>query len=186
MKMNELKELSIDEILPMLNDYFLTLKDVPGRLEDNFKDGPFEFGYSLLKKNAKSLGIIVDGKNFFCYKSGYVVKDEQELVKYEKFVKQRVVKSSQDVVKLTCDEVDFVKRLYAESVSDVSKQDLIDKIMLVVPHMTGIKTQSGVSVYKDVWDRWRTFKEDYVMYSGTDLLTLALDEFMEKYAKEGD
>ena len=58
--------------------------------------------------------------------------------------------------------------------------------MLVVPVMVGEKKTTGISVYTEQWARWSEFKKKYQMYSGTDLLALALEEFMEKYGDGSD
>ena len=38
-----------------------------------------------------------------------------------------------------------------------------------------------ISVYVELRERWGKFEKVYPMYSGTELLALALEEFMEKY-----
>lgn len=58
--------------------------------------------------------------------------------------------------------------------------------MLVVPVMVGEKKTTGISVYTEQWEHWSAFKKKYQMYSGTDLLALVLEEFMEKYADSTD
>ena len=40
--------------------------------------------------------------------------------------------------------------------------------------MAGSKKTTGISVYTEQWARWSEFKKKYQMYSGTDLLALAL------------
>ena len=78
---------------------------------------------------------------------------------------------------LTNDEISFVKQLYAKSQRNNEQQFFVnDKQMLVVPVMTGDKKTTGISVYTEQWARWIAFKKKYQMYSGTDLLALALEE----------
>ena len=50
----------------------------------------------------------------------------------------------------------------------------------------GAKKTTGISVYVELWGRWNEFKKQYPMYSGTDLMALALEEFMEKYDESSD
>ena len=57
----------------------------------------------------------------------------------------------------------------------------LNKPMLVMPKMDGEKTTTGISVYVEQWERWKKFKEQHNQYSGTDLLAMALQEFMDKY-----
>lgn len=188
--MADFKALPIDVALTRLNKHLLSLKDVAGRLEDNFKNDEFEFSYSLLKKTVRDLGIIVDGKNYVAYKVGEqplqpprnVVKSKQDLTNFNN-VKQEVVKPQQDAI-FTAEEITFLKQLYQEHKNDLVKpsQEVV-KPLLVVPQMSGTKKQTGISVYAEVWDRWSEFKKEHSMYSGTDLLTMALEEFMDKYGK---
>ncbi|MFJ5772542.1 hypothetical protein [Psychrobacillus sp. NPDC093180] len=183
MNMTEFRELPMDEGLTILNEYMLKIKNEPGRLEDKFKGGPFEFGYSLLTKHFRPLGIKLDKDTY-----QFVVGESNNLATLKTTVekkKQEIVTSEQS---LTKEELMFVKQLFKEKqllVNVKSKREVVKEKKLFVPQMTGEKMQSGISVYKDVWDRWRAFKEDYGMYSGTDLLTLALEEFMNKYENKG-
>lgn len=182
--MAEFKALPTEEGLTMLNEYMLSIKDIPGRLEEKFKDGPFEFGYSLLNKYFRGIGISLDKETYqfvsndIVKVTNEVVKTKQDVVKREKPKEQTVVKQEQT---LTTEEILFVKELFSRKQNDVKDTDGVVKQTLFVPHMTGEKKQSGISVYADVWERWGEFKASYSMYSGTDLLTLALEEFMEKY-----
>ena len=197
MKMAEFKALPLEEQLLRLNKRLLEVKDVPGRLEDKFKNDEFDFGYSLLTKTAKSLGIKVDGKNYCAYKLDEeppVVTDKQKVVKDKSIVKQQqvivkqenVVKQSQEVVKseepqLTTDEILLVKALFKDKDNLVKSQQT-----LFVPQMMGAKKTTGISVYIELWERWNEFKKKYPMYSGTDLMALALEEFMERYDEGSD
>jgi len=173
----------------------LSLKQLEGRLEDNFKTGAFDFSYSLLKKNAADLGIVVDGKHYVAYAVGDDLPVQQDVV----MLKQNNVNQQQNIVKqgfkdtvevqqnLTNDEIAFVKELYAKSQRNNEQQFFVnDKTMLVVPVMVGDKKTTGISVYTEQWDRWSAFKKKYQMYLGTDLLALALEEFMEKYEGGSD
>lgn len=186
MKMAEFKALPIEDGLTMLNEYMLNIKDIPGRLEEKFKNGPFEFGYSLLNKYFRGIGISLDKETYQFVSSNEttvkvtneVVKPKQDVVKREKPKEHTIVKHEQT---LTTEEILFVKELFSRKQNDVKDADAVVKQTLFVPHMTGDKKQSGISVYADVWERWGEFKASYSMYSGTDLLTLALEEFMEKY-----
>ena len=193
MKMADFKALPITERLTKLNKHLSNLKEMEGRLEDNFKSGEFDFSYSLLKKSAEELGITVDGKNYCAYSQvdifnlesaateQDVVKTQQNLVKQ---ASQEAVTSQQT---LTTDEIAFVKELYAKSQLNNEQQFFVnDKSMLVVPVMVGEKKTTGISVYTEQWARWSEFKKKYQMYSGTDLLALALEEFMEKYGDGSD
>lgn len=182
MKMADFKVLSRDEQITMLNNHLLSLKQLEGRLEDNFKRGDFDFSYSLLKKNAADLGIVVDGKNYVAYAAGDEPPAKQVAVK----PKQDVVKQTSDIVKsqqtLTDDEIAFVKELFAKSQLNNEQQFVVNgKPMLVVPTMVGAKKTTGISVYVEQWERWTQFKQKHSMYSGTDLMAMALQEFMDKY-----
>lgn len=186
MKMDEFKALPMEDALTILNNHLLSLKDVGGRLEDNFKSGDFDFSYSLLKKKAGELGIVVDGKEYIAYQSGEAVP------KRTTPVVAPVVKSKQSLVKeaspaLTREEIAFVKALFASQQELVTpSQDVVKgRPMLVVPSMTGAKKTTGISVYVDIWERWSKFKSANRMYSGTDLMAMALEEFMEKYDEDG-
>lgn len=191
MKMADFKALSLDERLTRLNKHLLSLQQMEGRLEDNFKAGEFDFSYSLLKKNAADLGIVVDGKRYVAYAAGDEPPVKQDIVKAKQdavMLKQNNVK--QDLVKsqqtLTTDEIAFIKDLYAKSQLNNEQQFFVnDRPMLVVPTIVGAKKTTGISVYVEQWERWGKFKEQYAMYSGTDLLALALDEFMNKYDGDG-
>lgn len=189
MKMAEFKELPIEDALTMLNEYMLSIKDVPGRLEDNFKDGPFGFGYSSLTKYFRTIGVKLDPYTYQ-FSSVNDVKPRQVVVKQKPVKKEQlVVKSKQE---LTIEEIMFVKELFVNKHSIVkesqelvnSKQEPVKPSLLVVPVMSGAKKQTGISVYADVWERWGDFKKEYSMYSGTDLLTLAIEEFMDKYQEK--
>ena len=172
MNMPEFKALPIEEQLTRLNKHLLMIKDLPGRLEDNFKSGDFEFSYSLLKKDAPKLGITVDGKNYVAFKTGE--EPQQNDVK-----KQQIV--TEETLELTTEEILFVKELFK------NKQDLVKtKQTLFLPQFVGAKKTTGISVYVELWGRWNEFKKQYPMYSGTDLLALALEEFMEKYDESSD
>ncbi|MER2109251.1 MAG: hypothetical protein ABS949_20205 [Solibacillus sp.] len=191
MKMADFKALSLEERLTKLNKHLLSLKTLGGRLEDNFKTGEFDFSYSLLKKNAAQLGITVDGKNYRAY---YLLphvatdifeqenqSEQQEIVisKQNNVKQQQVVKTEE--LSLTTDEIRFVKELFA------NKQDLVKgKQTLLLPQFVGAKKTTGISVYVELWERWGNFKKAYPMYSGTNLLALALEEFMEKYDEGSD
>lgn len=186
MKMVDFKLLSTDEQITILNKHLLSIRDMPGRLEDNFKRGDIDFGYSMLKKSARSLGIMVDGKNYIAYKVDEL-PDSIVMLKQNN-VKQDLTKinnTSQEVVKpqqtLTREEILFVKTLFKAQKSTVN-----DKQMLLVPQMTGAKKTTGISVYVDVWGRWGAFKDEYKMYSGTDLMAMALEEFMAKYRTQDE
>lgn len=183
MKMADFKVLSRDEQLTKLNNHLLSLQSMEGRLEDNFKRDEFDFSYSLLKKNAAELGIIVDGKNYVAYAAGNEPPAQQDIVK----AKQIAVKTKQDVVKsqqdLTSEELAFVKQLFKDHQAHNNEQQFIvnGKPMLVLPTMVGAKKTTGISVYIEQWERWADFKAKHNMYSGTDLLAMALQEFMDKY-----
>ena len=185
--MADFKALSLEERVTKLNKHLLKLKEMAGRLEDNFKSDEFGFSYSLLKKNAEQLGITVDGKNYRAYYllphvATDIFEQKNQSKKQEDIVlKQNNVKQQQQVVKveelrLTTDEILFVKELFA------NKQDFVKaKQTLLLPQFAGVKKTTGISVYVELWERWGNFKKAYPMYSGTDLLALALEEFMEKY-----
>ena len=125
MKMGDFKALPLAERLTRLNKHLANLKEMEGRLEDNFKTGEFDFSYSLLKKSAEELGITVDGKNYCAYSQVDIfnlenVATEQDVVmSKQNNVKQQQVIVKQDTVKaqqtLTNDEIAFVKELYAKS-----------------------------------------------------------------------
>lgn len=188
MKMADFRVLPQSEQLTMLNKHLTSIKGLDGRLEDNFKGGIFDFSYSLLKKNAADLGIIVDGKNYVSYALG----DEPPVSTDIVMSKQNNVKQQQVIVEvqqtLTADEIAFVKQLYKTNQVNNNEQHFFvnGKPMLVVPTMVGAKKTTGISVYIDQWKRWTAFKERHNMYSGTDLMALALDEFMEKYKRSDD
>ena len=179
MKMADFKALSLEERLTRLNNHLLWLKQLEGRLEDNFKDGEFDFSYSLLKKNASDLGIFVDGKRYVAYATGDEPPAQQDIVK----AKQDVVKAQQT---LTIEEIKFVKQLFADHKNNEQQFFVNGKSMLVVPTMVGEKKTTGISVYIEQWERWTAFKERYNMYSGTDLMAMALEEFMDKYNRSDD
>lgn len=197
MKMNEFKALPLEEQLTKLNSHLLSLKDRPGRLEDNFKSEEFDFSYSLLKKNANELGITVDGKNYVAFKMGdkpqqvlvidkqnnkkQSVKQKQSAVKRNDEVNQQQALVEKESIVLTEDELLFVKELFK------NKQDLVKaKQNLFLPHFVGVKKTTGISVYVELWERWGEFKKKYLMYSGTDLMAQALEEFMGKYKESAD
>ena len=185
MKMDEFKVLSMEERLTKLNKHLLSIKDLPGRLEDKFKSGEFDFSYSLLKKNAKLLGIVIDGKNHIAYAElpvqQNVVMSKQNNVKQ---ASQEVIKSQQT---LTSAEIAFVKELYAKSQLNNEQQCFVnDKSMLIVPVMVGEKRTTGISVYSEQWTKWSEFKAKHSQYSGTDLLAMAIQEFMDKYDGSDD
>lgn len=107
MKMADFKALSLEERLTKLNNHLLKLKDVPGRLEENFKSGEFDFSYSLLKKAEKELGITVDGKAYCAYAQIDIFNlenaaTEQDVVMLEqnnvKQTSQEIVKSQQTLI----------------------------------------------------------------------------------------
>lgn len=181
MKMAEFKALSIDEQITKLNKHLSNIKNMPGRMDTNFKNDEFEFSYSLLKKDAKKLGIVVDGKQYLAYKLGEkapAVNGKQDVVKTEKVVKEQ--NNVEEKLHLTKDEILFVKDLF-------NKQELVkSKQTLFLPTFNGAKKTTGISVYVEIWERWGEFKKRYPMYSGTDLLALALEEFMEKYDEGSD
>lgn len=183
MKMNDFKALTLEERLIKLNNHLLNLKNVSGRLEDKFKSDEFDFSYSLLVKNSKDLGIKIDGKNYVVYAIGEaapVVKDEQSIVKQKKVVKQKQEINNDEKINLTKDEILFVKELFK------SKQDVVNQQqMLMIPQFQSAKKTTGISVYVDIWNEWNDFKKQYP-YSGTDLMALALIEFMEKYKNRSD
>ena len=60
------------------------------------------------------------------------------------------------------------------------------KKILLLPHFAGSKKTTGISVYVELWERWGDFKKKYPMYSGTDLMAQALEEFMGKYDQASD
>ena len=176
MKMEDFKALSVEERLAKLNNHLLGLKDMPGRLDDKFKSGDFNFSYSLLKKNAESLGIAVDGKSYKAFLMGATIEASATLQARPTLDQQQP---------FTADEIAFLKKLYADTVHSHYNGDshfmLNDKPMLVVPTILGPKKTTGVSVFISQWERWKRFKQYYSHHSGTDLLAMALEEFMEKY-----
>lgn len=188
MKMADFKILPQSEQITILNKHLTSIKGLEGRLEANFKGGIFDFSYSLLKKNAADLGIIVDGKNYVAY----VVGDEPPVSTHMVRTKQNNVKQQQVIVELqqtlTADEIAFVKQLYkADQANNNGQQFFVNgKPLLVVPTMVGTKKTTGISVYIEQWERWTAFKERYNMYSGTDLMALALEGFMDKYDGSDD
>lgn len=191
--MGDFKSLPIEEALTKLNNHLLSLKSMNGRLEDNFKTGEFDFSYSLLKKSSKILGIEVDGKNYKAYRISDAIeknideKNSQENVN----VKQNIVNTSddnktvddKDELLLNNEEILFIKQLYMSEQNLVKAQQEVvsTKQVLIVPKMSGKKKTTGVSVYVDVWERWGEFKKKHSMYSGTDLLAMAIEEFMKRY-----
>ena len=196
MKMNDFKALPLEEQLTKLNNHLLNLKDMPGRLDDNFKSEEFDFSYSLLKKNANELGITVDGKNYVAFKMGdkpqVLVIDKQDNKKQGVKQKQSIVKRNDVVIQqqtlvetesmvLTNDELIFVKELFK------NKQNLVKpKQNLFLSQFGGMKKTTGISVYVELWERWGEFKKKFPMYSGTDLMAQALEEFMGKYDQASD
>ena len=186
MKMADFKALSLEERLTKLNNHLLKLKDVPRRLEENFKSGEFDFSYSLLKKAEKELGITVDGKAYCAYAQIDIFNLENAATEQD-IVKQGFKDTVEVQHTLTTDEIVFVKELNAKSKLNNEQQFFVnDKSMLVVPVMAGEKKTTGISVYTEQWARWSEFKKKYQMYSETDLLALALEEFMEKYGDGSD
>lgn len=177
MKMADFKALTQAEQLTLLNDHLTAIKGMSGRLEDNFKSGEFDFSYSLLKKNAKDLGIVVDGKNYVAYANGEVLP-EPETVESENLVKQK--QSENKELALTEHEILFLKELYKSHQNQFTDK----KQPLFLPQYVGAKKTTGISVYVELWERWGAFKESYPMYSGTDLLARAIEEFMDKYGEE--
>lgn len=176
MKLQEFKALPLDELLLRLNSHLLSLRSIGGRLEDKFKNDEFDFSYSALKKSEKSIGIKVDGANYQAFKLGDtppVVDSQQKSVKQS----QRIV--GDDIPALTKEEILFVKSLFKGQQNPVKTQQ-----NLWVPQMKGKKKTTGIYVYEDVWKRWAEFKKQYPMYSGTDLMALALEEFMDKYGSD--
>src|SRR5690606_30790135 len=154
MKMNDFKVLPLDEQLTKLNNHLLNLKDMAGRLEDNFKSEEFDFSYSLLKKNANELGIMVDGKNCVAFKMGdkpqqvlvidkqnnkkQSVKQKQSVVKRNDFVNQQQALVEKESIVLTDDELFFVKELFK------NKQDFVKaKQNLFLPQFVGAKKTTG-------------------------------------------
>ena len=191
MKMEDFKALSVEERLAKLNAHLLSLKDIPGRLDDKFKSGEFNFSYSLLKKNSESLGIAVDGKSYQAFPMGATIEASATSVERPASPKKAVTKStpsSKQQQSFTADEIAFLKKLYADTVNAHFNGDphfmLNDKPMLVVPTIFGAKKTTGISVYISQWERWNRFKEYYSHYSGTDLLAMAIEEFMEKYGPD--
>ncbi|MEK5187226.1 hypothetical protein [Solibacillus sp. FSL W7-1324] len=197
MKMNDFKALPLEEQLIKLNNHLLNLKNMGGRLEDNFKSGKFDFSYSLLKKNANELGITVDGKNYVAFKMGdkwkqdlvidkqnkkkQSVKQKQSVVKRNDAVNQQQVLVEKESIELTNDELFFVKELFK------NKQDVVmAKQHLLLKQFVGAKKTTGISVYVELWERWGEFKKKYPMYSGTDLMAQAIEEFMGKYEGSAD
>lgn len=187
MKMADFKILDKEQQLTILNNHLTTLKGLDGRLRDNFKSGEFDFSYSLLKKNAHDLGLIIDGKNYVAYAASGelpVVKPQQIVVNIDDVSNQissEFIESQQD---LTTEEIAFVKQLFTESKLNKEQQFIVnDQPMLVVPTMSGKKKTKEISVYSKQWERWGRFKKQYSMYSDTDLLAMALQEFMDKYNK---
>lgn len=93
---------------------------------------------------------------------------------------QQALVETESIV-LTNDELLFVKELFK------NKQDLVkDKQNLFLPQFVGSKKTTGISVYVELWERWGEFKKKYPMYSGTDLMAQALEEFMERYDESSD
>ena len=197
MKMNDFKALPLEEQLTKLNNHLLNLKDMPGRLDDNFKSEEFDFSYSLLRKNANELGITVDGKNYVAFKMGnkpqqVLVIDKQDNKKQGVKQKQSIIKRNDVVIQqqtlvetesmvLTNDEIIFVKELFK------NKQNLVKpKQNLFLSQFAGLKKTTGISVYVELWERWGEFKKKFPMYSGTDLMAQALEEFMGKYDQASD
>lgn len=182
MKFSEFKALPLEEKLLRLNKHLLNLKGVPGKLELKFQNDEFDFSYSSIKKYPKEAGVKIDGKAYVAYpfdEIPSVVKPQQDVVKSEKVVKQKQSFVKEQNVELTKDEILFVKELFK------NKQDIVKtKQALFLPQFTGAKKTTGISVYVELWDRWNEFKKVYPMYSGTDLLALALEEFMEKYEEK--
>ena len=200
MKMADFKALPLEDKLTKLNKHLLSLKDLPGRLEDKFKNDEFEFSYSLLKKNAKDLGITVDGKNYRAY---YLLPDiPDDVSKQQKDTEKitiettkndiennNIVKQKQQIVKsenieLTTEEILFVKELFAKKQDVVKDKQLSETLFM--PQFIGTKKTTGISVYVELWERWGKFKKQYAQYSGTDLMALALEEFMNKYDEGSD
>ena len=179
MKMNDFKALPLEEKLLKLNEHLLNVKGERGGLELNFKRGEFDFSYSLLKKKATEIGIVIDGNNYVAYaldENPSVVKQKQVTVKQENVVKQKQSVVKDDSLNLTKEEILFVKELFK------NKQEVVKtKQPLFVPTFIGEKKQTGISVYVEMWERWNEFKKKYPMYSGTDLMAMAIEEFMEKY-----
>ena len=180
MKMKEFKELTTEEQLKLLNTHLSEIKGMKGRLEDKFSNETFEFSYSMLRKSFGELGIKVT--NYVAYKIDEepVVNVEQNVVKTSKNTEKSIVKTKQEIVKgenlsLTNDEILFVKQLFKE------KQSIVNtKQTLTMQTFEGPKKTTGISVYVDLWEDWNEFKKKFP-YSSTDLMAMALKEFMEKY-----
>lgn len=177
MKFQEFKSLSTDEQIELLTNRLNEIKGLKGRMDENFKNEIFEFDLSNIRKSPE-LGYKV--ANYAVHKIDEpVVKSKQKNVKEQKVVKQKQSVVKDENIELTKDEIMFVKELFK------NKQDFVKtKQTLFVPQMLGDKKTTGISVYVELWERWGKFKKKHQMYSGTDLLALALEEFMEKYDEE--
>lgn len=185
MKMADFKILDKQQQLTILNNHLITLKGLDGRLRDNFKSGEFDFSFALLKKNADDLGLVIDGKNYVAYAASGelpVVEPQQIVVNKDDASNQISSEFIESQLNLTTEEIIFVKQLFAESQLNKEQQFIVnDQPMLVVPTMSGKKKTKEISVYSKQWERWGKFKKQHSMYSGTDLLAMALQEFMDKY-----
>lgn len=82
---------------------------------------------------------------------------------------------------LTSEEIEFIRTLMSQQQGVTSVNNT--EIELKISVKEGEKKTTGVSVYVDTWDEWMEFKKAYP-YSGTDVLDLALREFMDKYKKK--
>lgn len=179
----------MDKQIELLTERLNEIKDIKGRLDEKFKNDVFEFDFSNFRKEKVKLGYEI--KNYVVYQlDGNVfetqkdVKQKQNVVNEYSDIKQNVVKEEQVIgeqISLTKDEILFVKELFK------NKQELVKpKQPLFLPNFSGTKKTTGISVYIELWERWGHFKKRYPMYSGTDLLALALEEFMEKYDESSD
>ena len=171
MKMKEFKELTTEEQLKLLNNRLSEVKNVRGSLEVKFPNEILEFSYSTLRKAFGELGIKVT--NYVAYKND----KETEVVDD---VEKPVVKTKQEIVKdenlsLTNDEILFVKQLFKEKQSVVNSEQT-----LTMQTFVGPKKTTGISVYTEIWEEWNEFKKKFP-YSTTDLMAMALKEFMQKY-----
>lgn len=178
MKMADFKILDKQQQLTILNNHLTTLKGMDGRLGDNFKSGEFDFSYSLLKKYAHELGLVIDGKNYVAY----AASDELPVVNKDDASNQISSEFIESQQNLTTEEITFVKQLFAESQLNKEQQFIVNnQLILVVPTMSGKKKTKEISVYSKQWERWGKFKKKHSKYSGTDMLAMALQEFMDKY-----
>lgn len=151
MQLDGFRLLSENEKLTLVNERLKQLKDQKLTTKD-FRTAELEFSYTSAYKELESLGYGRHGDSFVKQQQGSPSLDETEIA--------------------------TLKRMIADYQSNSQTHELEPR----VPRRTDAAVVStSIRINKQVWQRFQAYAEDWSIYRTSDLLSLALERFLDQH-----